>query len=188
MKKQNSKRLLFEMMAKVNPDFILKEEVINGYNKITMLYDDERGKGEMHEDFLDSVADDIINSIDDEISDAVRSLSGSQYGGQASEDMDFDVTINRHDPNVHFDVSRVVCVINVGVDSAPEQKGGLFTEPLDGYWNATVKLEKIQFIDDKNKTIYEPPKESFEFGRIDWRLKDAFDSSDTDDYFEPYEP
>ena len=179
MKKQgDSKRMLFEMMAKVNPGFILKEEVVEDYRIITSL------SQPLTVEDADVVGEVLKNSydVDKDVSDSIGHLRDGH-----SEDVNFNIYSDEFEKPLWdvFNVTRISGTLYVGVEYGEEQKGGLETEPLPAYWGAEVHLEKISFIDDDNKIIFQPPTNSADFKLINKEINDRFSSSDPNKYYEP---
>ena len=179
MKKQgNTKRMLFEMMEKINPGFVLKEEVVEDYRIIASL---SQPLSVEDADVIGQVIGDSYD-VDADVTYAIKNLRDGD-----SEDIDFNISSGDFEQPLlnTFNVTRIDGTLFVGVEYGEEQKGGLETEPLPAYWGAEVQLEKIRLIDDTNKIIFEPQKNSSDFKLINKEINDRLSSSDPNKYYEP---
>jgi hypothetical protein len=191
-KQQNSKKLLFEMMEKINPGVNFNENA--GYKTITKLQMPVADTAmEMVAEFIDEYEDENIKS----------SISSLRAGD--NETLDFDVPIEdkKYFGGIYgfgddgekvplFDPDRIVGKLSTFVDYGKEQKGYMtggdpWTEPIPAYWGADVGLEELSLIDDKNKIIYAIPKESEEFKDVDDAIERRYENLTPDDvYPDPY--
>jgi hypothetical protein len=183
--KKDSKQRLFEIMSRLDKTFKpkLNENVESTYEKV-----DIRGH---------LIEDDAMDYIGDKILDNVDSYY-LIYGGLQNFDIkdvnlkDIELFLNdRKNTFVKkINIDRVVGSMYAESESELEQKGGLETEPIQGYWTGMVSLNEISLIDDMNNIIYLIPQDDYQFNRISKyiaeKAENEFDEEWIKNHYNPY--
>lgn len=177
--KKDSKQRLFEVMSRLDKTFKpkLNENVESSYESVEL-------KGHyLDEDAMDYFADLIFKDIDTDL--IVSSRDGDL------QEFNINNTINdiHVTPVGRINIDRIVGSMWVGYEAEPSQKGGLETEPIQGYWGGFARLEELSLVDDKNRIIYNIPKDGYIFNAIAQPLLSAAKKEYNEDWLkDQYNP
>lgn len=112
------------------------------------------------------IAEEIFNSIDTHYlnilnkDDPGRVESFNVNLGNDFTSVPLFVNDDEIQPIMNIDINEVVGSVLLSVDHEEGQKGSDDVEPIRGYWEGMIKLQKLSFIDHKNEVVCEIPPNS----------------------------